>query len=77
MIIQSETQKSVIKKLENIATRLDDEAGRFLTDALKRANHEGRVDMLNSEKNEYEVLYQRSEAVSEALNEIKNLVQDA
>ena len=72
MIIQSETIMSVVNSLEEIAERADDVAGKYLTNSLRTASEENRIDMLNSEKNEYEVLYQRAEALKDAVKEIKS-----
>jgi len=72
MIIQSNTITSVVKQLEGIANREDSNADKFLANALMAASDEGRVDMLNSEKNEYEILLARSEAIKSALFEIKS-----
>lgn len=72
MIIQSETIMSVVNSLEEIAERADDAAGKYLTNSLRTASEENRIEMLNSEKNEYEVLYQRAEALKDAVKEIKS-----
>tara|TARA_B100000242_G_scaffold228164_1_gene168453 strand:+ start:2851 stop:3087 length:237 start_codon:yes stop_codon:yes gene_type:complete len=72
MIIQSETIMSVVNSLEEIAERADDVAGKYLTNSLRTASEENRIEMLNSEKNEYEVLYQRAEALKDAVKEIKS-----
>ena len=71
MIIKSETETSVVRKLELIAIREETKADKFLTNALKSANEEGRTEILNCEKTEYEVLCERSELLNEALAEIK------
>lgn len=72
MIIQSNTITSVVKQLEGIAKREDSNADKFLANVLKSASDEDRSDMLNSEKNEYEILLTRAEAIKSALFEIKS-----
>ena len=72
MIIQSNTITSVVKQLEGIAKREDANADKFLANVLKSASDEERSDMLNSEKNEYEILLTRAEAIKSALFEIKS-----
>ena len=76
MIIQSKTIMSVVESLEEIALRSEDVAGKYLANALKTASEENRTELLNSEKNEYEVLYQRAEALKEAVLEVKNKFQN-
>jgi len=71
MIIQSETQTSVVKKLEEIANREEQKADKFLTMALKTAHQEGRTEILNCEKSEYELLHEKSELLTEVLTEIR------
>lgn len=71
MIIQSETQTSVVKKLEEIANREEQKANKFLTMALKTANEEGRTEILYCEKTEYELLHEKSELLTEVLTEIR------
>ena len=71
MIIQNETETLVVRKLEEIASREEIKADRFLANALKLANDEGRVGLLYSEQAEYEVLHERSEILSDTLGEIK------
>ena len=60
MIIQSETIMSVVSSLEKIADKSDDVASKYLANALRTASEENRTDLLNSEKNEYEVLSERA-----------------
>lgn len=76
MIIQSETIMSVVSSLEKIADQSDDVASRFLANALKTASEENRTELLYSEKNEYEVLSERADALKEAVTEIKSQLQD-
>ena len=75
MIIQSETIMSVVSSFEQIAERSDDVASKYLVNALKTATEENRTELLNSEKNEYEVLSQR-DALKEFLAEVKNQFQN-
>ena len=75
MIIQSETIMSVVSSLEEIADRSDDVASKYLANALKTATEENRTELLNSEKNEYEVLSERADALKEAVTEIKSQFQ--
>ena len=72
MIIQSETQLSVVRKLEKIAEREEAKADKFIATALKTANEEGRSDILNTEKTEYSFLCEKSEFLADILNEIKS-----
>ena len=72
MIIQSETQLSVVRKLEKIAEREEAKADKFIATALKTANEEGRSDILNAEKTEYSFLCEKSEFLADILNEIKS-----
>ena len=76
MIIQSETIMSGVNSLEEIAERADDVASKYLANAIKTASEENRTELLNSEKNEYEVLYQRAEALKEAVLEVKTKFQN-
>jgi len=76
MIIQSETIMSVVSSLEKIAEKSDDIASKYLANALKTASVENRTELLNSEKNEYEVLYQRADAVKQAVAEVKSELQN-
>jgi len=75
MIIMNETQLSIVRKLENIAEREEQKADSFLATALKTANEEGRTEILNCEKTEYELLYEKSELLTEVLTEIKSDLQ--
>ena len=75
MIIMNETQLSIVSKLENIAEREEKKADSFLATALRTANQEGRYDILNCEKSEYELLHERSELLVEVLTEIKSDLQ--
>ena len=75
MIIMNETQLSIVSKLENIAERKEKKADSFLATALRTANQEGRSDILNCEKSEYELLHERSELLVEILTEIKSDLQ--
>jgi len=76
MIIQSETIMSVVSSLEKIADKSDDVASKYLANALKTAAEENRTELLNSEKNEYEVLLERAAALKEAVEEVKNQFQN-
>ena len=76
MIIQSETIMSVVSSLEKIAEKSDDVASKYLANALKTATEENRTELLNSEKNEYEVLSERADALKDAVVEIKNQIQN-
>lgn len=76
MIIQSETIMSVVSSLEKIADKSDDVASKYLANALKTASTENRTELLNSEKNEYEVLSERADALKQAVKEIKSQFQD-
>jgi hypothetical protein len=75
MIIQSETIMSVVSSLEKIAEESDDVASKYLANALRTASEENRTELLNSEKNEYEVLYERAEALKDAVTEVKSQFQ--
>lgn len=75
MIIMNENQLSIVRKLENIAEREEKKADSFLANALRIANEEGRTEILNCEKSEYEVLHERSELIAEVLTEIKSDLQ--
>ena len=76
MIIQSETIMSVVSSLEKIAEESDDVASKYLANALKTATEENRTELLNSEKNEYELLSERAAALKEAVEEVKNQFQN-
>ena len=76
MIIQSETIMSVVSSFEKIADKSDDVASKYLANALKTATEENRTELLNSEKNEYEVLSERADALKEAVAEVKNQFQN-
>ena len=75
MIIQSETIMSVVSSFEEIADKSDDVASKYLANALRNASEENRTELLNSEKNEYEVLYERAEALKDAVTEVKRKFQ--
>ena len=75
MIIMNKTQLSIVSKLENIAEREEKKADNFLATALRTANQEGRSDILNCEKSEYELLHERSELLADVLTEIKSDLQ--
>ena len=75
MIIQSETIMSVVSSFEKIADKSDDVASKYLANALKTATEENRTELLNSEKNEYEVLSERADALRNAVEEVKNQFQ--
>ena len=75
MIIQSETIMSVVSSLEKIAEKSDDVASKYLANALRTASKENRTELLNSEKNEYEVLCERAEALKDAVTEVKRKFQ--
>lgn len=66
---------SVVSSLEEIADKSDDVASKYLANALKTATEENRTELLNSEKNEYEVLSERADALKEAVTEIKSQFQ--
>ena len=76
MIIQSETIMSVVSSLEKIADKSDDVASKYLANALRTASEENRTDLLNSEKNEYEVLSERADALRDAVDEVKSQFQN-
>jgi len=76
MIIQSETIMSVVSSLEKIADKSDDVASKYLANALKTATEENRTELLNSEKNEYEVLSERADALKEAVEEVRKKFQN-
>ena len=76
MIIQSETIMSVVSSFEKIADQSDDVASKYLANALKTATEENRTELLNSEKNEYEVLSERADALKDAVEEVKNQFQN-
>ena len=76
MIIQSETIMSVVSSFEKIADQSDDVASKYLANALKTATEENRTELLNSEKNEYEVLSERADALKDAVEEVKNQIQN-
>ena len=76
MIIQSETIMSVVSSFEKIADKSDDVASKYLANALKTATEENRTELLNSEKNEYEVLSERADALKDAVAEVKNQFQN-
>jgi hypothetical protein len=75
MIIMNETQLSIVSKLENIAEREETNADNFLANALRTATEEGRTEILNCEKSEYELLHERSELLADVLTEIKSDLQ--
>jgi cell shape-determining protein MreC len=76
MIIQSETIMSVVSSFEEIADKSDDVASKYLANALKTATEENRTELLNSEKNEYEVLSERADALKEAVEEVRKKFQN-
>ena len=76
MIIQSETIMSVVSSFEKIADKSDDVASKYLANALKTATEENRTELLNSEKNEYEVLSERADALKEAVAEVRSKFQN-
>lgn len=71
----NETQLSIVSKLENIAEREEKKADSFLATALRTANEEGRSEILNSEKSEYELLNEKSKLLADVLTEIKSDLQ--
>ena len=66
MIIQSETIMSVVSSFEEIADKSDDVASKYLANAF--ASEENRTELLNSEKNEYEVLSRTSRCSQRSSN---------
>lgn len=76
MIIQSNTPNSVVRMLELIAIREEKKADKFLATALKTANEDGRSEILNAEKVDYEVLCEKSELLNDVLREIKQQLQN-
>lgn len=76
MSIQNETETSVVRKLEEIASREETKVDRFLATALKLANEEGRSELLYSEMADYQVLYERAEILNDTLGEIKQQLED-
>jgi hypothetical protein len=76
MIIQSETIMSVVSSFEEIAERSDDVASKYLANALKTATEENRIELLNSEKNEYEILSERADALKDAVEEVRTKFQN-
>ena len=67
---------SVVSSFEKIADKSDDVASKYLTNALKTATEENRTELLNSEKNEYEVLSERADALKEAVEEVRKKFQN-
>lgn len=67
---------SVVSSFEKIADKSDDVASKYLANALKTATEENRTELLNSEKNEYEVLSERADALKDAVEEVKNQFQN-
>ena len=76
MIIQKETPTTVVRRLELIAIREEKRADKFLATALKTANDEGRAEILNAEKTDYEILCERSTLLNDTLVEIKQQLED-
>tara|TARA_A200000159_G_C7336661_1_gene345354 strand:- start:3395 stop:3631 length:237 start_codon:yes stop_codon:yes gene_type:complete len=76
MIIQSETIMSVVSSFEEIADKSDDVASKYLANALKTATEENRIELLNSEKNEYEILSERADALKDAVEEVRTKFQN-
>jgi hypothetical protein len=76
MIIQKETPSTVVRRLELIAIREETKADKFLATALKTANEEGRSEILNAEKSDYEILCERSALLNDTLVEIKQQLDD-
>lgn len=76
MIIQSETIMSVVGILEDIAKEQNSKANKFLANALNTATKEGREEILNFEKNEYEVLLEKANALDEALTKVKSAINN-
>ncbi len=67
---------SVVSSFEKIAEKSDDVASKYLANALKTATEENRTELLNSEKNEYEVLSERADALKEAVEEVRKKFQN-
>lgn len=67
---------SVVRSLEKIAEESDDVASKYLANALKTASDESRSELLYSEKNEYEVLSTRADALKDAVAQVKNQFQN-
>ena len=67
---------SVVSSFEKIAEKSDDVASKYLANALKTATKENRTELLNSEKNEYEVLSERADALKEAVEEVRKKFQN-
>jgi hypothetical protein len=67
---------SVVSSFEEIADKSDDVASKYLANALKTATEENRTELLNSEKNEYEVLSERADALKEAVEEVRKKFQN-
>ena len=66
---------SVVSSFEEIADKSDDVASKYLANALSNCFcEENRTELLNSEKNEYEVLYERAEALKRCSNRSKTQV---
>ena len=76
MIIQSETIMSVVRILEDIAKEHNCEANKFLANALNTATEEGREEIFNFEKNEYEVLLEKANALDEAITKVKSAINN-
>jgi hypothetical protein len=76
MIIQSETQMSVLNKLEHIVAEHEAVAKSYLKEALQNAVSENRSELLYSEKNEYELLNDRAEVLADTFNKIKNQLSE-
>jgi len=67
---------SVVSSFEEIADKSDDVASKYLANALKTATEENRTELLNSEKNEYEVLSERADALKKAVAEVRKKFQN-
>lgn len=67
---------SVVSSFEEIADKSDDVASKYLANALKTATEENRIELLNSEKNEYEILSERADALKDAVEEVRTKFQN-
>ena len=70
MLIQSKTMNTTTDKLREIVDRYRQATDDCLTDALKLADAEGRIELLYSDKSDLEILDAQTQALSVALQEI-------
>ena len=76
MLVQSKTMNTTTDKLREIVDRYRQASDDHLTKALKKADADGREDLMYSDMAELEILDAQTQALRVALREVEDAAAD-